>query len=153
VRPNTRFAARSDEAPAFAFRERRLRRHRNKPSQSHGTFTAAATVHFQIWQGGRTEGDIKQAEAALAQRRAELEDLKSQIESDVRNAYLDLHAATSQVEVAAQEPSSHKRNAGPDASALRRGVTDNVEVVQAQEFLTSASLTSSTAYLPTSGET
>ena len=110
------------------------------PSQSHGTFTAAATLHFQIWQGGRTEGDIKQAEAALAQRRAELEDLKSQIESDVRNAYLDLRAATSQVEVARRNLQVTKETLDLTRQRFDAGVTDNVEVVQAQEFLTSAEL-------------
>lgn len=110
------------------------------PSQSHGTFTAAATLHFPIWQGGRTEGDIKQAEATLAQRRAELGDLKSQIESDVRNAYLDLRAATSQVEVARRNLQVTRETLDLTRQRFDAGVTDNVEVVQAQEFLTSAEL-------------
>ena len=59
-----------------------------------------ATLRFPIWQGGRIEGDIEQAEAALAQRQAELEDLRGRIESEVRGAFLDLEAAASQVEVA-----------------------------------------------------
>ena len=46
------------------------------PAQSHGTFSVAGTLRIPIWQGGRTEGDIEQANAALAQRRAELEDLQ-----------------------------------------------------------------------------
>jgi len=120
VRPNTRLAAARDERLPSLSVSGDYGDIGTNPSQSHGTFTAAATLHFQIWQGGRTEGDIKQAEAALAQRRAELEDLKSQIEGDVRNAYLDLHAATSQVEVARRNLQVTKENAGPDASALRR---------------------------------
>src|ERR1019366_6350215 len=72
------------------------------PSQSHGTFSVAGTLRIPIWQGGRTEGDIEQANAALAQRRAELEDLRSRAESDVRNAFLDLQAATSQIDLARQ---------------------------------------------------
>ena len=110
------------------------------PSQSHGTFTAAATLHFPIWQGGRTEGDIKQAEATLAQRRAELEDLKSQVESDVRNAYLDLRAASSQVEVARKNLEVSRETLELTRQRFDAGVTDNVEVIQAQEFLTSAEL-------------
>jgi outer membrane protein TolC len=110
------------------------------PAQSHGTFTAAATLHFPIWQGGRTEGDIKQAEATLAQRRAELEDLKSQVESDVRNAYLDLRAASSQVEVARKNLEVSRETLELTRQRFDAGVTDNVEVIQAQEFLTSAEL-------------
>jgi outer membrane protein TolC len=110
------------------------------PSQSHGTFTAAATLHFPIWQGGRTEAEIKGAEATLAQRRAELEDLKSQVESDVRNAYLDLRAASSQVEVARKNLEVSRETLDLTRQRFEAGVTDNVEVVQAQEFLTSAEL-------------
>jgi outer membrane protein TolC len=110
------------------------------PSQSHGTFTAAATLHFPIWQGGRTEGDIKEAEATLAQRRAELDDLKSQVESDVRNAYLDLRAASSQVEVARKNLEVSTETLDLTRQRFEAGVTDNVEVIQAQEFLTSAEL-------------
>src|SRR5262249_55590950 len=62
------------------------------PAQSHATYSVFGTVRVPIWQGGRTEGDIKQAEAALAQRKAELSDTRGRIESDVRNAYLDLQA-------------------------------------------------------------
>jgi outer membrane protein TolC len=110
------------------------------PSHSHGTFTAAATLKFPIWLGGRTEGDIKQAEASSAQRRAELEDLKSQVESDVRNAYLDLRAATSQVEVARKNLLVTRETLNLTRQRFEAGVTDNVEVVQAQEYLTSAEL-------------
>jgi outer membrane protein TolC len=110
------------------------------PAQSHGTFVAAATLRLPIWQGGRTEGDIKEAEASLAQRQAELEDVKSQVESDVRNAYLDLQAASSQVEVARKNLAVSRETLDLTRQRFDAGVTDNVEVVQAQEFLTSAEL-------------
>jgi outer membrane protein TolC len=38
------------------------------PAQASATFSAAATLNIPIWQGGRTEGDIHQAEAVLAHR-------------------------------------------------------------------------------------
>ena len=110
------------------------------PSQSHATYAAAATLRLPIWQGGRTEGDIKQAQATLAQRQAELEDLKSQVESDVRNAYLDLRAATSQVQVAQRNLQVTTETLDLTRQRFEAGVTDNVEVVQAQEFLASAEL-------------
>src|SRR5438067_8398976 len=70
------------------------------PNHSHGTFNVTGTLSVPIWQGGRTEGDIEQADAALSQRIAEAEDLRGKIEGDVRNAYLDLQAAADQVGVA-----------------------------------------------------
>jgi outer membrane protein TolC len=110
------------------------------PAQAAATFSAAATLNIPIWQGGRTEGDIHQAEASLAQRQAELEDLKGQVESDVRNAYLDLQAATSQVKLAQRNLQVNQEALDLTRQRFDAGVTDNVEVVQAQESLTSAEL-------------
>lgn len=110
------------------------------PSQSHGTFAVTGTLRIPIWQGGRAEGDIEQAEAALAQRQAELEDLKGRIESDVRSAYLDLEAAASQVDVATKNQQVSRETLKLTRQRFDEGVADNVEVVQAQESVASADL-------------
>jgi outer membrane protein TolC len=110
------------------------------PSQVHTTYFGAATLNVPIWLGGRTEGEITEAKASLAQRRAELEDTRSQVESDVRNAFLDLRAATSQVEVARRNLQVTRETLDLTRQRFDAGVTDNVEVVQAQESLTSAEL-------------
>src|SRR5581483_11536359 len=70
------------------------------PQNSHGTFTVTGTLRFPIWQGGRVQADIEQASAALQQRRAEYEDLRGRVDADVRQAFLDLTAAASQITVA-----------------------------------------------------
>jgi outer membrane protein TolC len=110
------------------------------PPQAHTTYFGAATLNIPIWQGGRTEGEIAQAKATLAQRRAELEDTRSQVESDVRNAFLDLRAATSQVDVARRNLQVTRETLDLTRQRFDAGVTDNVEVIQAQESLTSAEL-------------
>jgi outer membrane protein TolC len=110
------------------------------PTQSNGTYTLVGTLRIPIWQGGRTEGDIEQADAALAQRRAEIEDLRGRIESDIRDAYLDLEAAGSQVEVAAKNAQVTKETLDLTRQRFDAGVTDNVEVVQAQESVAGAEL-------------
>ena len=110
------------------------------PSQASATFSAAATLSVPIWQGGRTEGDIKPAQASLGQRQAELEDLKGQVEGDVRNAYLDVQAATSQVKLAQRNLQVSRETLELTRQRFEAGVTDNVEVVQAQEALASAEL-------------
>jgi outer membrane protein TolC len=112
------------------------------PAQASATFSAAATLSIPIWQGGRSEGDIKIAQAALAQRQSELEDLKGQVEGDVRNAFLDLQAATSQAKLAQRNLQVNKETLDLTRQRFDAGVTDNVEVVQAQESLTSAELDS-----------
>jgi len=110
------------------------------PSQSHGTFAVVGTLSIPIWQGGRIKGDIEQAEAALAQRQAELEDIRGRIESDVRNACLDLRAAASQVEVARKNIQVARQNLDLTRQRFTAGVSDNVEVVQAQESVANAEL-------------
>ena len=108
------------------------------PSQLQTTYTAGASLKIPIWQGGRTEGDIQQSDAALSQRRAEYEDLKGQIESDVRSAYLDLQAAASQVEVAQRNVQVNKEALELTQQKVAVGVIDNVQFVQAQEEVTNA---------------
>ena len=108
------------------------------PSQSHGTFSVVGTVRVPIWQGGRTKGAIEEAEAALIQRQAELEDVKGRIESEVRNAYLDLQASHSQVEVARTNIAVATQNLDLTRQRFGAGVSDNSEVVQSQEGLITA---------------
>lgn len=110
------------------------------PSQSHGTFSVVGSLSIPLWQGGRTEGDIEQADAVLVQRRAEAEDTVSRVESDVRNAWLDLEAATDQVGVADKNRTVAKENLGLTRQRYEAGVTDNVEVVEAQDAVAAAEL-------------
>jgi outer membrane protein TolC len=110
------------------------------PAQAHGTFSVVGTLRVPIWQGGRTEGNIEQAEAALAQRKAELADLRGRIESDVRNAYLDLQAARSQIDVAEKNLQVNEETLMLTRQKLDAGVSDNVAIVQSQDSLASARL-------------
>jgi outer membrane protein TolC len=93
-----------------------------------------------IWNGGRTAGDIEQAQAALAQRRAELEDTRGQVESEVRTAYLDVVAAANQVEVAQQNLDVNHETLDQTRIRFETGVSTNVDVVQSQESVSSAQL-------------
>jgi outer membrane protein TolC len=111
-----------------------------QPSQLRATYTASATLNVPIWNGGRTGADIQQAEAALAERRAELEDTRSQIEGEVRSAFLDLEAAASQVEVARQNIELMEQTLGQTRQRFEAGVSENVDVVQSQESVAGAHL-------------
>jgi outer membrane protein TolC len=110
------------------------------PAQAHGTFSVVGTVRVPIWQGGRTEGNIDQADAALAQRKAEVSDVRARIESDVRNAFLDLEAATSQVDVSQKNVEVSQETLTLTRQKLDEGISDNVAVVQSQDALASARL-------------
>jgi outer membrane protein TolC len=132
-------AARAERYPSLAFTADYGAIGTN-PAQSHGTFAVVGSLNFPIWQGGRTEGDIEQADASLAQRKAEAEDTVSRIESDVRNAWLDLQAAATQVEVAQKNRDVTQENLRLTRQRYEAGVTDNVEVVQAQDAVAVADL-------------
>ena len=132
-----RSAARAERLPSFAVRADYGVIGTN-PSQAHGTFAVAGTIRVPIWQGGRVKGETEVADAALDQRRAELEDLKGRIESEVRNAYFDLQAAASQVEVARKNIQVATQNLELTRQKFDAGVSDNVEVVQSQEALSTA---------------
>lgn len=132
-----RAAARAERLPSFGVRADYGVIGIN-PSEAHGTFSVSGTVRIPIWQGGRTQGQTEIAEAALVQRRAELEDVKSRIESEVRNAYFDLQAAASQVEVARKNIQVATQNLDLTRQRFDAGVSDNLEVVQSQEALSTA---------------
>ena len=110
------------------------------PADARRTFSIAGVVRVPLWLGGRTEGQILQAEAAVAQRRAEADDLTSQIEGDVRKAYLDLQAVAAQVDLADRSRQVAREALGLTRQRFDAGISDNVEVIQAQEALASAEL-------------
>jgi outer membrane protein TolC len=100
---------------------------------SHGTFTAAAAVRVPIFQGGRIQSDILAAESTAELRQAEAEDLRSRIEYEVRAAFLDVAAAAEQVRVAQSTLELANQTLTQAQDRFRAGVTNNIEVVQAQE--------------------
>jgi outer membrane protein TolC len=107
-------------------------------ANSHGTFTAAASVNIPIFQGTRVRGDRLEADAALEQRRAQMEDLRGRIDQDVRSAFLDLNSAAELVNVAAHNRDLARETLSEAQDRFSAGVTDNIEVVQAQESVSAA---------------
>jgi outer membrane protein TolC len=108
------------------------------PGNSHGTLDATAALNMPIFQGGKVHGDVLQAEAALRQSRELLENLRAQIDQDVRNALLDLQSAADQVEVARSSVDLANQTLLQARDRFSAGVTDNIEVVQAQQSVASA---------------
>ena len=104
------------------------------------TFSVVGRVRVPIWQGGSVDGERQKAEAAVRQRRAEFDDLTGQIEGDVRKAYLDVDAAARQVDVSMLNQQVAEQTLGLTRQRFDAGITDNVEVVQAQEAAAVAAL-------------
>jgi outer membrane protein TolC len=107
-------------------------------ANSHGTVDAAATLRIPIFQGGKTHGDVLEAEATLEQARAQMENLRGQIDQDVRAALLDMNSSYEQVKVSQSNVELAARTLQQASDRFAAGVTDNIEVVQAQQSVASA---------------
>ncbi len=108
------------------------------PAHSNGTWQVTGGVTIPIFAGNRTHADVLQADAQLKQARSQLEDLRGRIDYDVRTALLDLNAAAEQVAVARSSVDLAEQALAQSQDRFTAGVTDNLEVVQAQEALASA---------------
>lgn len=102
------------------------------------TYHVAATLNVPIFQGGKVHADVLQSEAALRQAEAQLADVRGQIDQDVRNSLLDLKSSAQQVEVAQSSVNLAEQALTQSRDRFSAGVTDNLEVVQAQEALATA---------------
>ena len=107
-------------------------------ADSHGTFSFTASAKINLYDGKRIEGDIVQAKAALKQRQDEAADLAAQILYQVRTAFLDVRTAADQVAVARDNLDLANQTLVQARDRFTAGVTDNIEVVQAQESVASA---------------
>jgi outer membrane protein TolC len=101
-------------------------------TNSHGVFSVAGALNFNIFTGGRIRADIEKASAELKQRSDELADQGAQIDVEVRNAFLDLQSAADQVTVARDNLVLANQTLDQARDRFSAGVTDNIEVVQAQ---------------------
>ncbi|HEX4165087.1 MAG TPA: TolC family protein [Bryobacteraceae bacterium] len=108
------------------------------PENSHGVFTATASVNIPIYTGGRIHADMQQADASLKQRQSEYQDEKSQVEQDVRNALIQLQTAIGQTRLADSNRKFALETLTQARDRFEAGVTNTVEVVQAQQQESSA---------------
>jgi len=108
------------------------------PSTSTQVFDVRGTLNIPIFQGGSVHGDILQANARLTQSRERLENLRAQIDSDVRTALLNLQSSFGLVNVARSNIDLAEQTLTQSRDRFSAGVTDSVEVVQSEQALASA---------------
>jgi outer membrane protein TolC len=105
---------------------------------THGVFDARGTLTIPIFQGGRVRGDVLEADARLKQARDRAENLRAQIDADVRTALFNVESAEQLVAVSQSNIGLAEQTLAQSEDRFRAGVTDTVEVVQAQEAVASA---------------
>lgn len=108
------------------------------PSTATQVFDVRGTVTIPIFQGGRVHGDILAANAKLEQSRELMENLRAQIDSDVRTALLNLQSSAELVDVARSNIDLAEETLRQSRDRFSAGVADSVEVVQSQEAVASA---------------
>lgn len=101
-------------------------------------YTVAAAVSVPLYTGGRIRADVARAEQDLRRRRAEFEDLNGQVAYDVRVAWLDLGASSTNVTVAQSSSELADRALAQAQDRYRNDVTNDLEVVEAQEAVAHA---------------
>jgi len=108
------------------------------PSTATPVFDVRGTLTIPIFQGGSVHGDVLQADAKLEQSRERLDNLRAQIDSDVRTALLNLQSSAELVNVARSNIDLAEQTLTQSRDRFTAGVTDSVEVVQSQEAVASA---------------
>jgi outer membrane protein TolC len=96
------------------------------------------SVSVQLFTSGRIRSDIHSAESDLVQRRAELADIEGRASYDVRTARLDAQASESGVKVADENRTLAQRALSQSQDRYKNGVTNYLEVLEAQEALVAA---------------
>jgi outer membrane protein TolC len=105
---------------------------------THGVFDVRGTLTIPIFQGNKVHGEVLQADAQLEQARQHYENLRAQVDADVRTALLNLQSSSEQVQVAKSNIDLAQQTLDQSRDRFSAGVADTVEVVQAQEQVASA---------------
>jgi outer membrane protein TolC len=108
------------------------------PSNATEVYDVKGTLTIPIFQGGSVHGDVLQADARLQQSRERLDNLRAQIDADVRTALFNLQSSADQVAVARSNIDLAEETLAQSRDRFTAGVTDTVEVVQSQELVASA---------------
>ena len=105
---------------------------------SHGNFVAQGNLSVPLFREAKLRGDAETAQAHLSAVAAQLDDLRGNIDYQVRSALLDVDATTKLVEVARSNVELTTRALADETDRVNAGVDDNLPLVTAQATLASA---------------
>jgi outer membrane protein TolC len=108
------------------------------PSSATQVYDVRGTLNIPIFLGGSVHGDVLQADARLQQSRDRLDNLRAQIDTDVRTALLNLQSSEELVNVARSNIDLSEETLAQSRDRFIAGVADTVEVVQSQQAVASA---------------
>ena len=97
-----------------------------------------ATLNVPIFDGGAISGRIDSAASQLNQQQIRFRDTRDEIEADVRTSRETLGTLDAQVRAARSNQELAVQELARSQDRFANGVTDNVEVIQAQTSLAAA---------------
>lgn len=130
-------AARAEQLPEISFNASYGGGGAN-PANYNRVDDISGSISIPLFTSGRIRSDIHEAQSDLVQRRAELADIQGRAIYDVRTARLDVRASESGVTVAAENLTLAERALAQSQDRFKNGVTNYLEVLEAQEALVAA---------------
>lgn len=108
------------------------------PSNTARTGSIGGRLSLPIFAGGERKGDILEARGHYDEAQARAEDLKIQVETDVRLALQELSASTEETRTAEQALKLAQTELKMARDRYSAGVGDNIQVLSAQASLAGA---------------
>jgi outer membrane protein TolC len=110
----------------------------NSPVNNVNTYRVQGQIEVPIFTGGRIKGEIEEARGAVREAQALLDKNRSQIETDVLTAISGIEWALKGVETSNRNVKLSRQEVEFTRSRFAQGISDNTEVVNAQDRLTQA---------------
>jgi outer membrane protein TolC len=112
-----------------------------KPNEiNYPTRSVGVRIDVPVFNGGRTRSEMQVAASRQRESDAQLRDVRSAVEKDVRQALLNLKTREEQVRSAELAASLANRELVLAQDRFKNGVADNIEVVNAQTALENSRL-------------
>jgi outer membrane protein TolC len=102
------------------------------------TYTYGVQLNWNVFAGGRREGQTQEQEAVARDIELRRRDLRQQVAVDVRGAFLDIASAREQVDAARDRQSLAEQEVAQARDRFTAGVAGNADVVTALATLNAA---------------
>ncbi|MFB0521067.1 MAG: TolC family protein, partial [Desulfatiglandales bacterium] len=99
-------------------------------------WTITLTAEWMFWEWGKTKHDVASASANLAKTKYLLQDIKDNIQLEVKDAYLNLREAEKNIHVAKTAVVQAEENFRMNEERYKQQVATSTDVLDAQTLLT-----------------
>jgi outer membrane protein len=108
------------------------------PVHNINVYRVQGMIEIPVYTGGRTKGEIEEAAGAVRSAQIALDGSRSQIETEVQTALSGVEWAMREVATSAGNVKLSRQELEFSRARFSRGITDNTEVVNAQDRVSQA---------------